>query len=64
MGPVCGLWFAERDQTVAGDGLGMTVPIVGRQMQFHLTNPYVVPFYIALQSVLFAHLYKAKTTDF
>lgn len=60
MGPVCGLWFAERDQTVAGGGLGMTVPIAGRQMQFHLTKSYVVLFYIAMQSVLFAHLCKAR----
>lgn len=60
MGPVCGLWFAERDQTVAGGGLGMTVPIAGQQMQFHLTNSYVVLFYIAMQSVLFAHLRAAK----
>lgn len=40
MGPVCGLWFTERDQTVAGGGLGMTVPIADRQMQFH-TNEFL-----------------------
>lgn len=59
MGPVCVLWFAERDQTVAGGSLGMTVPIADWQMQFHLTNSYVLFYYIAMQSVLFAHLRKA-----
>lgn len=33
MKPVCGRRFAERDQTVVGDDIGMTAAIVNWKMQ-------------------------------